>query len=1052
MRYQRSGGGRKRGSGSPRCWRYQRSGRRSQTRLRLRHPALLADMSSSTAITTFLRLRPVKQTTTSHFVPPVADEARIECRVPETELPGFVNHKRTNWNFAFNGILNAEATQEEVFDCVAQPVVESVLEGYNGTVFAYGQTGSGKTYTLTGGASAYAERGIIPRTLSAVFKAIASRQDDAEHTVRISYLEIYNESGFDLLDPRQAAAAGRHGSLGVGGLAELAKVSGVVEDEDGSVRLKGLSSHVVASEEAAINLLFLGDTNRAVSETSMNAVSSRSHCIFTIAVEARPHGSTTVRRSKLHLVDLAGSERVGKSGASGNTLTEALSINVSLHFLEMVIMALHEKQKKGGRHVPYRNSMLTSVLRDSLGGNCKTVMVATVHPAAVHTDESISTCKFAQRVAMVKNDVSRNEEVDHAALVARLREENRALRESGAFGADDGKSLTADEIATLHAEVRTFVGHQDPQATIAWGRGKRAARVKHALWILKGLLLDGWRPPHAPPASAWTTELSPDREGAPPPSTEGLALASTLSTEGHGPMPALDSSEGADPHGYRSEPPRASAGGGVVASASVSATAEGEHRSPLLLRVVGAPPMSHEREAAALGSVDGAFGLFCTGYEHGASLIQRQRDARSDLRAQVERAQAVGHSLRAARDAVAAAKGRVEARRVSLAVASVLPAEASSEWHHEGLMDRATAVAAGSGQAIPAGAHGVERDEEELRLCAELQREKERYRALADELKRLKHQCAALQARSDSLHAASEAAFRQWWPLACEEHGVPPPPPSAASIADSGSQPPAPTPHAYASDDAARKRGDALGSQGRCHEAWGDGLHPAVDGYGAAPHVDSGMAAGVVDVADSSDPPHGGIPGTGAPSAPWLALLNDPEAALAEFRASHWDSAKVRARDELKQRLSDAYAHAKESGERVARKRHAVSDLKAAVAAAESNGAESEDAERLRCKLQLDMAMYKGAVSSLKEVKSEIETLQAELQRSQVVLQTDFQKWHAAALVQARAGVASVATGGRAKTAARALSASAARQQSQRMGMAIACRDATNDAWKCEDL
>ena len=267
---------------------------------------------------------------------------------------------------------------------------------------------------------AYAERGIIPRTLSEVFRAIELASSEAEHTVRISYLEIYNESGFDLLDPRQgAAASGRQHSLGgagasggSSGLGELARVQGVVEDDDGSVRLRGLSSHVVPSEEAAINLLFLGDTNRAVSETTMNAHSSRSHCIFTISVETRPHGSTTVRRSKLHLVDLAGSERVGKSGASGTTLTEALNINSSLHFLEMVIMALHEKQKKSGKHVPYRNSMLTSVLRDSLGGNCKTVMVATVHPAAVHTDESISTCKFAQRVAMVKNDVSINEEVD----------------------------------------------------------------------------------------------------------------------------------------------------------------------------------------------------------------------------------------------------------------------------------------------------------------------------------------------------------------------------------------------------------------------------------------------------------------------------------------------------------------------------------------------------------------------------------------------------------------------------------------------------------------
>ena len=187
---------------------------------------------------------------------------------------------------------------------------------------------------------------------------------------------------------------------------------------------------------------------------------------------------------------------------SPTTLAEALCINSSLHFLEVVILALHERQKSTARHVPYRNSMLTSVLRDSLGGNCKTVMVATIHPALAHTDESISTCKFAQRVAMVKNEVSRNEEVDHAALISRLKEENRALREAGGLTDDDAtKRLSPEELATLHGEVRAFLSSEDPEATVAWGKGKRAARVRHAMWIMKGLLLEGWKPHHAPLAA-----------------------------------------------------------------------------------------------------------------------------------------------------------------------------------------------------------------------------------------------------------------------------------------------------------------------------------------------------------------------------------------------------------------------------------------------------------------------------------------------------------------------------------------------------------------------
>ena len=292
-------------------------------------------MSQTAAIQTFLRLRPCKSSSGSHFEPVDDATSSVEVDVPAEEAAGYINNKRHHWKFAFNGVLDRDASQDDCFERVAQPVVDNVLDGFNGTIFAYGQTGSGKTFTLTGGVSAYAERGIIPRTLSYIFKAVAANED-AEHTVRVSYLEIYNESGFDLLDPRQAAVAGKHGQLGHAALAELARVKGVVEEDDGSVRLKGLSSVVVASEEEAINQLFLGDTNRAVSETTMNAASSRSHCIFTVCVEARPHGSTTVRRSKLHLVDLAGSERVGKSGASGTTLTEALNINSSLHFLELV--------------------------------------------------------------------------------------------------------------------------------------------------------------------------------------------------------------------------------------------------------------------------------------------------------------------------------------------------------------------------------------------------------------------------------------------------------------------------------------------------------------------------------------------------------------------------------------------------------------------------------------------------------------------------------------------------------------------------------------------
>ena len=187
--------------------------------------------------------------------------------------------------------------------------------------------------------------------------------------------------------------------------------------------------HRATSEEEALNLLFLGDTNRAISETAMNQASSRSHCLFTVFLECRgAGGSDKVRRSKLHLVDLAGSERVHKTKSDGITLNEAKYINTSLFYLEMVIVALNERNENARDHIPYRNSMMTSVLRDSLGGNCRTVMVATCSVEKAQTEESISTCRFAQRVALVKNDAVLNEETDPSVTIARLKAEVASLR------------------------------------------------------------------------------------------------------------------------------------------------------------------------------------------------------------------------------------------------------------------------------------------------------------------------------------------------------------------------------------------------------------------------------------------------------------------------------------------------------------------------------------------------------------------------------------------------------------------------------------------------
>ena len=228
----------------------------------------------------------------------------------------------------------------------------------------------------------------------------------------------------------------------------------MMEDGDGHHHFRNLSVHPVTTEEEALNLLFLGDTNRAIGETEMNQSSSRSHCIFTVMMEGRRPNSDTVVRSKLNIVDLAGSERVHKTSSTGQTLSEAKYINSSLFFLEMVIVALHERATKRGAsvqttiHVPYRNSMMTSVLRDSLGGNCKTVMIATISPEAAQVAESISTCQFAQRVALVKNTAEINEELEPTVVIQRLRGEVGRLREEIKFlkGENgEGEEMTEEE-------------------------------------------------------------------------------------------------------------------------------------------------------------------------------------------------------------------------------------------------------------------------------------------------------------------------------------------------------------------------------------------------------------------------------------------------------------------------------------------------------------------------------------------------------------------------------------------------------------------------------
>uniref|UniRef100_A0A4W6CEN4 Kinesin family member 6 n=1 Tax=Lates calcarifer TaxID=8187 RepID=A0A4W6CEN4_LATCA len=400
--------------------------------------------------------------------------ASLEFVVPRDLADGFVNNKRECYKFRFQKVFDQAVKQEEIFQNIAKPVADSVLAGYNGTIFAYGQTGSGKTFTITGGAEHYSDRGIIPRTLSYLYECF-SQDSSMIYTTHISYLEIYNEMGYDLLDSRHEASR----------LEDLPRVT-IMEDPDQNIHLRNLSLQQSANEEEALNLLFLGDTNRMIAETPMNQASTRSHCIFTVHLCRREPGSATLRRSKLHLVDLAGSDRVSKTGLNGQLLTEAKYINLSLHFLEQVIIALSEKNRS---HIPYRNSMLTSVLRDSLGGNCRTTMIATMAVDKRNLDESISTCRFAQRVALIKNEAILNEELDPALLIARLKREIQLLKEELAMvtGEQRDDKLTVEEIQKLEELVKAFLDDPDPGMTLSLGPDMR--KLQYCFSLLKVIFI-----------------------------------------------------------------------------------------------------------------------------------------------------------------------------------------------------------------------------------------------------------------------------------------------------------------------------------------------------------------------------------------------------------------------------------------------------------------------------------------------------------------------------------------------------------------------------------
>ncbi|OQR99311.1 kinesin [Thraustotheca clavata] len=376
-------------------------------------------MAQQWRIGTYLRIRPSRKQTTKSYALSGKTPSTIVFPILPASLDTRSSLKqREIQEFKYSRVFDHDVDQECVFNHVCIDIINSALEGYNGTILAYGQTGSGKTFTITGGES-YQERGIIPRTISALFEAFEARYD-VNYRCYISYLEIYNESIYDLLDKAHLNQP----------IDQWTKIHLQLSDDDeDDVHFRNLGVYEANSEEDALNLLFLGNVNRVTSDTPMNMASSRSHSIFTILIESRRENSDLVLHSKLHIVDLAGSERVYKRDGSERMRNEGRCINLSLHHLEQVILALQQRKAKGSKpHVPYRNSMLTSVLRGSLGGNCKSVFIGTLNPESEYVDESISTCRFLLRCSEVALDIHVNQDLDSDSQIALLMKENNKLK------------------------------------------------------------------------------------------------------------------------------------------------------------------------------------------------------------------------------------------------------------------------------------------------------------------------------------------------------------------------------------------------------------------------------------------------------------------------------------------------------------------------------------------------------------------------------------------------------------------------------------------------
>ncbi|CAG9327895.1 unnamed protein product [Blepharisma stoltei] len=376
-------------------------------------------METTTHIGVVIRLRPLlpDEISSGHI------NSRINCDLLNQQITLSSPDMRQYKRFQFDQILDETVSQDEVFEkCNLELLIKKVIEGFNATIFAYGQTGSGKTFTMEGYQYDNSLKpiikndeniGITPRIIKALFNEIQAAPSHVEHTVYCTFIQIYKEKIYDLLNPAQLKA----GNLGL-------KLRWNKQEE---FYVENLCVHPCYSPQEVLSHYHAGLKNKIMAAHNLNSTSSRSHCLLSLTIEAVDTESGGILTSKLQLVDLAGSERVSLTGNEGLALKESIEINKSLFTLRQVITTLSNIKEGDGAHVPYRDSKLTSLLKQSIGGNSFCLMVACLAASDNYYEENLSTLAYASKAIGISNDPVKN--IDpKSKLVKRLRKEIKELK------------------------------------------------------------------------------------------------------------------------------------------------------------------------------------------------------------------------------------------------------------------------------------------------------------------------------------------------------------------------------------------------------------------------------------------------------------------------------------------------------------------------------------------------------------------------------------------------------------------------------------------------